>query len=66
MVDNFLCGYLRLESEPCINVIAALLLFVEHPAAAADHYISTQLGDIGREVGFVGDITVLVIIGNHK
>ncbi len=64
-VDNFLGGYLRLELEPCKNVIAALLFFVEHPAAATDHYIFAQLSEIGKEIGFVGNITVLVVMGNH-
>jgi hypothetical protein len=64
-VDDFLCGYLRLELELHKNIIAALLLFVEHPAVAADHYIFAQLSEIGREVSFVGEITVLVVVGNH-
>jgi hypothetical protein len=63
-IDNFLYGYLRLETEARVNVVASLLLFLENPATVADHDIFAQLGEIGREVSFVGGIIVLVIAGN--
>ncbi len=66
MVDDFLRGYLRLESETHVNIIASLLLLVEDPAIAADHDMFSKLGKIGKEVSFVGDITVLDVVGNQE
>ncbi len=45
-IDDVLCGDLRLEPEPSVDVVAAFLLLVEHPAATADHDMLAQLGEV--------------------
>jgi hypothetical protein len=36
-IDHVLCRDLRLQSEPSVDVIVAVLLLVEHPTTSADH-----------------------------
>ena len=45
-IDDVLCGDLRLEPEPSVDAVAAFFLLVEHPAAAADHDMLAQLGEV--------------------
>jgi hypothetical protein len=45
-IDDVLCDDLRLEPEPSIDIVAAFLLLVEHPAVTTDHDMLAQLGKV--------------------
>ena len=62
--DDFLCGYLGLEPEPPVNIVAAFLLLVEHPAAAADHDVLAQFCEIGGDFHLGLDEVCCVVVSD--
>jgi len=69
-IDHVLCGDLRLESEPSVDIVVAFFLLIEHPTASADHDVFSYLGKVRGNIhlGFDGLLIVVVVNvdwGNH-
>ena len=62
--DNILCGDLGLEPEMAVDIVAAFLLLVEHPAAAADHDVLAHFGEVGGHIHLGLDEVCHLIVSN--
>ena len=62
--DDIRCGDLELEPESAVDVVAAFLFLVEHPAAAADHDVLAQFSEVGGYIRFGLDEVCRLVVSN--
>ena len=61
-IDDIFGRDLGLEPKVALDIAAASLLFVKHPAAATDHYMLPQLGKVCWNVSFdLNEVCCIVV-----